>query len=115
MLAPSTDLVICPVQALQLYTTVLNHISGHLFLFLSGHPATHSIVTQQLKLTLAICILNPTQYKCHSFRIRAATEAAKLGYSENWVGGILRLLSAIFALIHSVCNRCNFSTSPTSN
>ena len=76
MLASSSDLVICPVQALQLYTNALNHISGHLFLFLSGHPATRSFVTQQLKLALAICIHNPTQYKCHSFRIRAATEAA---------------------------------------
>jgi hypothetical protein len=45
----------------------------------------HSFVVQQLKLALAYCGLNPHQCKGHSFRIGAATEAAKLGYSENFI------------------------------
>ena len=55
------------------------------FSFLSVHPVTHSFVTQQLKLALAFCDLNPAQYKGHSFRIGAATEGAKLGYSEKYI------------------------------
>ena len=85
MLTPSADLSICQVQALRLYITAFGHTSGPLFSFLSGHPVTHSFVTQQLKLALAFCDLNPAQYKGHSFRIGAATEAAKLGYSENYI------------------------------
>ena len=47
MLTTRTNLSIFPVQALQLYTTAFGHTSGPILSFLSGHPVTHSIVTQQ--------------------------------------------------------------------
>jgi hypothetical protein len=85
ILSPSKTSTICPVQALHDYLKIFRHSSGPLFVFQSGAPVMHSFVVQQLKVALAYCDLNPQQYKGHSFRIGAATEAAKLGYSENFI------------------------------
>lgn len=84
-LSPCKQSVFCPVQALQLYVDTFHHITGPLFSFLSGKPVTHSFVINNLKSALTFCGFNPDLYKGHSFRIGAATEAAKLGFSENYI------------------------------
>lgn len=75
-LSPCKQSVFCPVQALQLYVDTFHHTTGTLLPFLSGKPVTHSFVINNLKSALT-CDFNPDLYKGHSFRIGAATEAAK--------------------------------------
>lgn len=73
----------CPVQALKTFTTEFKHSSGPLFTFKSGRPVPHSYVTAQLKHAVSFIGLDTSQYAGHSFRIGAATEAAKSGLAEN--------------------------------
>ena len=84
-LSPSTSTEICPVRALNEFTQRFKHTSGPLFSFLSGAPVSHSYVVSNLKSALQFCGLDTKLYKGHSFRIGAATEAAKLGLSENHI------------------------------
>lgn len=74
---------VCPVQALKTFTTEFKHSSGPLFTFKSGRPVPHSYVTAQLKHAVSFIGLDTSQYAGHSFRIGAATEAAKSGLAEN--------------------------------
>ncbi|XP_062614099.1 uncharacterized protein LOC134275823 [Saccostrea cucullata] len=85
LLSSSKDFQICPVHALYLYTCTFNHKSGPLFSFKSGAPVSRSFVVSNLKSALTFCDLNPNLYKGHSFRIGAATEAARLGFSESYI------------------------------
>ena len=84
-LTPSKDSSICPVHALQVYISNFGHTNGPLFYFQSGTPVPHSFVITQLKSALEFCGLNIKFYKGHCFRIEAATEAAKMGFSENYI------------------------------
>jgi integrase len=84
-LSPSISETICPVRALQQYVELATHTTGPLFTFRSGSPVSHSYVVQQLKSALKFSSLDCNQYKGHSFRIGAATEAANLGFSENYI------------------------------
>ena len=86
LLSPSKDVLICPVRALYIYTSNFNHKSGPSFAFKSGAPVSRAfVVVSNLKSTLTFNGLNPNLYKGHSFRIGAATEAARLGFSENYI------------------------------
>ena len=62
-----------------------------MFQFPNGTPVWYSYVAHHLKVVTSFLGLNSSLYKCHSFRIGAATEAAQLGYSElkHWAGGTL--------------------------
>ena len=84
-LTPSKDSSICPVHALQVYISNFGHTNGPLFSFQSGTPVPHSFVITQLKSAIEFCGLNTKFYKGHSFRIGAATEAAKMDFSENYI------------------------------
>ena len=57
----------------------------HFFLFMSGEPVTHRFISQQLCKLVSFIGLNPKLYKGHSFRIKAATDAASLRFSENYI------------------------------
>lgn len=73
----------CAVAALHEYMRVFTHTAGPLFQFQSSRPVTYAFVSHQLKLAIQFAGLNPAEYKGHSFRIGAATEAANLGFSEH--------------------------------
>lgn len=79
----NTSSMYCPVQAIQQYLNVFPHKEGPLFQTANGLPVTYAFVTQRLNQAITFVGLDPTLYKGHSFRIGAATEAAKMGYSEN--------------------------------
>ena len=72
-----------PVHSLFHYLTIYKHVKGPLFQFLDGSPVTYSFVCRELNKCISLIGLNPKFYKCHSFRIGAATYAASLGFSEN--------------------------------
>lgn len=77
------DKTMCPVYTLYEYVKIFGHHTGPLYQFIGGKPVTYSFVTKHLQNTIQFIGLNPSLYKGHSFRIGAATHAAKLGYSEN--------------------------------
>jgi len=82
-LSSNSQPTFCPVTALQNYLDIVPHTSGPLFTFKSGRPITHNFVSSHLKNAVQFIGLNPSHYLGHSFRIGAATEAAKLGMSET--------------------------------
>ncbi|KAK3101276.1 hypothetical protein FSP39_002336 [Pinctada imbricata] len=75
----------CPVRCLFNYKNSFPHTSGPLFQFSSGSPVPYSYVTTQLSKAAVFAGLDPKRYKGHSFRIGAATHAAQLGFSENYI------------------------------
>lgn len=78
-----THCSICPVMSLWSYFQVRKPVSGPLFTFLDGTPVSRKYFTDQLKLSLVWCGLDPNKYKSHSFRIGAATTAFAMGISEQ--------------------------------
>lgn len=75
----------CPVLCLYRYKSSFPHISGPLFQFTNGVPVPYSYVCGQLSKAAVFAGLDPKRYKGHSFRIGAATHAAQLGFSENYI------------------------------
>ncbi|XP_048753445.2 uncharacterized protein LOC125664646 [Ostrea edulis] len=75
----------CPVLSLYRYKSSFPHTSGPLFQFTSGVPVPYSYVCGQLSKAAIFAGLDPRRYKGHSFRIGAATHAAQLGFSENYI------------------------------
>lgn len=73
---------VCPVTTLQLYLSAHKHRNGPLFQFHSGSPVSYQFVSTNLQNTVKFIGLNSQWYKGHSFRIGAATEAAKRGLSQ---------------------------------
>ncbi|CAC5380300.1 unnamed protein product [Mytilus coruscus] len=74
---------ICPVNTLYAFVNTLKHKRGPSFQHTNGQYVSAHFVTEQMKKLITFIGLNPTQYKGHSFRIGAATNAASLGYSEQ--------------------------------
>lgn len=70
----------CPVHTLYENLQIFGHQTG-----LEGKPVTYTFVSKNLQNTISFISLNPALYKGHSFRIGAATRAAKLGFSENCI------------------------------
>lgn len=75
----------CPVHTLYEYLQIFGHQTGPLYQFIEGKPVTYTFVSKNLQNTISFIGLNPALYKGHSFRIGAATHAAKLGFSENCI------------------------------
>ena len=81
-----TGLPLCPVLALLCYLAIRPSQHGTLFLFKDGST---------LRLVMSLCQalsdlgVDPSGYNGHSFRIGAATTAARMGV---YVGGSLRHL-----------------------
>jgi len=83
--ANKQDKLLCPVLALQHYLDVNKTGQGPLFQFPGGSPVTHAFVSKNLSKILDFIGLDTRTYKGHSFRIGAATHAAKLGLSESYI------------------------------
>ena len=69
----STNSDMCPVLALHHYLNTFGHISGPLFQFMGGEPVSYEFVSKDLHNTVSLIGLNPALFKCHSFRVGAAT------------------------------------------
>lgn len=79
------DPQLCPVRALQTYFNFYSHTEGPLFQFIGGSPVSYNFVTLNLRKAITFIGLDPLAYKGHSFRIGAATQAAKSGFSESYI------------------------------
>ena len=73
----ASDNEICPVKALQNYLMLRPPLPGPLFIFASGKPLTKENLTFETRKLLQQAGLNSSNYAGHSYRIGAATTAAK--------------------------------------
>lgn len=74
---------VCPVNNMFNYLAIRPKIQGPLFCHFSGKPLTRYQFSAILNKVLVLCNVNYKQYKSHSFRIGAATAAAKMGHSVD--------------------------------
>ena len=72
----------CPVLAIQAFLQVRGQSPGPVFAHVDGTGYRYSCVNRLLATIFASCGLDSTRYKGHSFRIGAASEAAKAGFSD---------------------------------
>ena len=89
----------CPVNAMQHYLGECRthlHVSKPLFHFRHGPPLTARKFQAILCFHLKALGLNPLHFNKHSFRIRAATAAAKAGLRSSTVKELGRWRSAAF-------------------
>ena len=71
----------CPVQLLSSYLSLRGNSTGPLFRALDGSPVSRTHFANQLSLAISLCVLDPSRYKGHSFRIGAASHATDRGFS----------------------------------
>lgn len=93
---PTNQSEMCPVLTLQAYFIFFKHTAGPLFQFADNSPVTDKFVSVNLQNAVRFIGLNPTQYKGHSFRIGAATQAIAQGHSEQYVQKLGRWHSNAF-------------------
>lgn len=75
---------VCAVRALLHYLFLRGNSSGPLFLFSNGQPLTRQRLTDRLRVILQTAGI-PGNYSSHSFRIGAATMAAKVGIPDHLI------------------------------
>ena len=92
----ATYTTICPVQAILLYLEVRSPAPGPLFMFQSGSPLTRSALVSHLQTALQSAGVSPAAYTGHSFRIGAATTAAKCGVEDSLIQTLGRWKSAAY-------------------
>lgn len=76
---------VCPVDNLLRYLSLRGSRPGPLFQHLNGVPVSRTEFDDWLARAIAICGLDSTKYKGHSFRIGAASHAAACGYSDSQI------------------------------
>ena len=82
----STGANICPVQAIIQYIAVRSPNPGPLFVTQEGSPPlTHAMLVTRLHTALQQAGIPSGQYSGHSFRIGAATTAAKNGMEDSLI------------------------------
>ena len=94
----ATSACICPVEALLAYIAIRKADPGPLFIFQSGAPLTRSSLVQHLQAALAQSGFPHTSYTGHSFRIGAATTAARCGISDSLIQTLGRWKRAAYKI-----------------
>lgn len=77
--------LLCPIQALWDFRKIFIHKTGPLFQFQNESPVSYNFVSKKLAYILDFNGIDSKRVKGHSFRIGAATHAASLGYSEQYI------------------------------
>ena len=90
----ATDQRLCPVAALLGYLAVWRPLLGPLFLFRDGTTLSKSRLIGSLRQVLREGGVASSRSSGHSFRIRAATAAAKLGMSYSMIKVLGRWLKS---------------------
>ena len=96
ILPAQVDKSICPVENLRKYLILRGNHSGPLFCFKDGTPVSRQFFTNQLKINISFCGLNPHLYQSHSLRIGGASYYAELGMSDSQIRLIGRWNSDAF-------------------
>ena len=86
----------CPVDIFLQYLSLRGSKHGPLFVFVDGSPVTRAFFSDKLSMTIKYCVLDPSRYKGHSFRIGAASYAADSGMSHTEIRALGRWKSNAF-------------------
>ena len=86
----------CPVVQICRYLRTRGSSPGPLFVFPDKTPISRTYFSSQLSACLSRAGYDPSLYKCHSFRIDAATTAATRGYTDVQIQAMGRWKSAAF-------------------
>ena len=87
---------ICPVAAVLAYMAARGSLEGPFFCFANGQPLTKSKFTDQVRQALQALGLPYRDFAGHSFRIGAATAAAKAGLEDSVIRTLGRWSSSAF-------------------
>ena len=77
-----TDTPLCPVAAIPAFCAICPSISGPFFIFKDGTLLSRERLVVAVRSALSANGVNTAHYSGHSFRVRAATTAARAGLSE---------------------------------
>ena len=86
----------CPVSAVLTYISIRTAPPGPLFLFQDGTPLTRAALVTHLRAALSQAGVDSSPYSGHSFRIGAATTAARAGYQDSFIQTLGRWKPAAF-------------------
>ena len=86
---------LCAVEAILAYLNIRGDAPGPLFLLQSGQPLTRVVLTKWLRDVLSAAGI-PGNYSSHSFRIGAATVAARNGVPDHMIQTLGRWSSDAF-------------------
>lgn len=97
LIIPNTGKVTCPVRHMLLYLKMRKSLNCiYLFCHLNSLPVTRYQFAAVLKKSLNMLGLQNANYKCHSFRIGAATTASRNGLSDEKIQSYGRWKSCAF-------------------
>jgi len=88
---------LCAIQAMMSYLVSRGDASGPLFLFTNGRPLTRTNLTDWLRQIMASAQI-PGNFSSHSFRIGAATVAARNGVPDHLIQTMGRWSSNAYQL-----------------
>lgn len=91
-----TGTAICPVSALLAYLAIRSPNPGPLFVFQDGTPLSRQHLVAHLRKALEGVGVDVTNYSGHSFRIGAASTAARAGFSDSFIQKLGRWKSPVF-------------------
>lgn len=92
-----TNRLLCPVAAILSYLAMrAPPANGPLFVFSDGRYLTRQRLVQHLRSALQHCGINPAHYSGHSFRIGAASTAARAGVEDSAIQLLGRWHSAAY-------------------
>ena len=87
---------LCPVSSMTGYLAIRPSEPGPLFLFRDGSTLSRTKLIQCLRQALSSVGVNCSCYSGHSFRIGAATTAARMGVSDSLIKTLGRWRSSAF-------------------
>ena len=97
LLVGATGDRLCPVTAVLGYLAIRPNVPGPLFIFQDGLPLSRSRLVQAVRAALtSIGTIDLSRYAGHSFRIGAATTAARAGIPDSMIQTLGRWKSAAF-------------------
>ena len=80
-----TGNILCPVSAVLGYLAIRPPNAGPLFLFEDGTPLSRAHLVTHLREALSQAGIDTDGYSGHSFRIGAASTAARAGFSNSFI------------------------------
>ena len=86
---------LCALQALLSYLTIRGNGPGPLFLLQDGRPLSRALLTDWLRRILSSAGI-PGNFSSHSFRIGAATVAARIGIPDHQIQALGRWTSSAY-------------------
>ena len=88
---------LCAIQSLMAYLAARGNRAGPLFMFQDGRPLSRASLTEWLRKTLLMAGI-PGNFSSHSFRIGAATVAARNGVPDHLIQALGRWSSNAYQL-----------------